>query len=167
MVLIRYILVIAVILYGCRTMAQNSMPEWSQQRFESFSEVFRISDYPEPSYLEADFSGGGEIDVAILVQHVQTKRIGIIIFFKEDDMFFLAGAGNSLGNAGSDFRWADTWSVLSEQVTYTMTFKEDGDVDGTKEVKLERPAIKIREEEGSGGLIYFNGTKFVWIHQGD
>ncbi|MBL3656660.1 hypothetical protein [Fulvivirga sediminis] len=47
------------------------------------------------------------------------------------------------------------------------TFKENGDVLGEKKIKLENDAISIREEECSVGLLYFNGTEFIWIHQGD
>jgi len=46
-------------------------------------------------------------------------------------------------------------------------FKENGDVDESKEIKLQRPAIAISDEEGTGGLIYFNGKKFIQIHKGD
>lgn len=41
------------------------------------------------------------------------------------------------------------------------------DVLGSREVELNNPELGIRQAEGSGGLVYFNGQKFVWIHQGD
>jgi hypothetical protein len=57
--------------------------------------------------------------------------------------------------------------TVDAKVTQETTFDSEGDVNGSKEVILERPAISIRETEGSGGLIYYDGKKFIWIHQGD
>ncbi len=80
---------------------------------------------------------------------------------------FLAGAGNSFGSGGDNFDWADSWEVLDQRVTHETTFLESGDIDATREVELDHAAISIRQEEGYGGLIYYDGEKFIWIHQGD
>jgi predicted Zn-dependent protease len=80
---------------------------------------------------------------------------------------FLAGAGNTFGSGGDNFEWADYWEVFDQRITHETTFLENGDVDGSREIKLDHAAISIREDEGSGGLIYFNGEKFISIHQGD
>ena len=90
-----------------------------------------------------------------------------MILFGQSDKSFIIGAGNKFGNGGDDYKWANTWSVFKDKVTYETKFKPDGDVDNAKKITLDRPAIRIREEEGSGGLIYFNGKEFIWIHQGD
>jgi len=57
--------------------------------------------------------------------------------------------------------------IFNKRIALMSLFKENGDVDESKEIKLQRPAIAISDEEGTGGLIYFNGKKFIQIHKGD
>jgi hypothetical protein len=42
---------------------------------------------------------------------------------------------------------------------------EDGDVLGSKEVKLQNPSIVLGADEAGGGLITYINGKYVWIHQ--
>ena len=143
------------------------MPLWAHERLEALKSDYSASNYLKSRFLEADFSGDGKPDLALAVEKINGGKKGIIILFQESRGAFVIGAGKEFGNAGDNFQWAGNWRAFTERVTYETTFKENGDVAGGKEVKLLRPAIEIREEEGSGGLIYFNGKDFVWIHQGD
>jgi hypothetical protein len=39
---------------------------------------------------------------------------------------------------------------------------------GAKEWTLKRPALNLENPDASaGGLIYWNGKKYIWIHQGE
>ena len=140
----------------------QDLPEWAEAQLNS-AQDFQQSDFLSPSFFESDFNGDGENDIAMPV--VNEDKFGIAFFLKNDSVFF-AGAGKSFGPGGNDFSWADEWEIFDKEKTYQITFKENGDIDGEEEVLLENPAISIRQSEGSGGLIYFNGEKFVWIHQG-
>ena len=146
---------------------QTTIPLWAQQRLETLKGTYAVAGYLRPPFLEADFSGDKKADIAIAVERVLDHKKGIIILFAQSESVYVLGAGKDFGNAGDNFQWAGNWNVFTNKTTYETTFKENGDVDGGKEVVLSRPAITIREEEGSGGLIYFNGNAFVWIHQGD
>jgi len=143
------------------------MPAWSSAKFEELSQELSRPLIIEPQYLMADFSGDGFKDVAIFVERIDDHKKGILFIFQQSENTYLIGAGNNFGPGGDDYYWADSWEVFEDRVTYEMTFKDNGDIDGTKTVKLERDAISIREDEGSGGLIYFDGTNFKWIQHGD
>jgi hypothetical protein len=147
--------------------AQSGIPEWGHENFKKFTDKYHLANYIKPQFLEADFSGDKTSDLALLIERKSDKKKGILILFAQTGQSFILGAGNEFGTGGDNFNWAGRWEVFNEKITYETTFKENGDVDGGKEVKLKRPAIEIREEEGSGGLIYFDGKKFTWIHQGD
>ena len=161
------IITFILIFLCCGANAQTNLPDWGKQRLLSLESVFKMDNQLEPSFLEADFSGDGVTDIAIFIEKIEDHKKGVLIFFGERDLYFLAGGGNTFGSGGNNYDWADSWTVFNEKDTYEMTFEENGDIAGEREVSIERPAISIREFEGSGGLIYYNGNKFIWIHQGD
>lgn len=140
----------------------QDLPSWAKVKLNS-AQDFQQSDFLSPSFFESDFNGDGKSDIAVPV--VNDGKFGIAFFLK-DDSVFVAGAGKSFGPGGNDFSWADEWEIFDKEKTYRITFKENGDIDGEQEVMLDNPAISIRQSEGSGGLIYFDGNKFTWIHQG-
>jgi len=145
----------------------QTLPSWAAEKFKAYSGKYVLSSYVKPQFLEADLSGDKKPDVAIVIERRVDKKKGILILFASTDKAFIAGAGDKFGKGGDDFEWANTWSIFKEKTTFETTFKPNGDVDSAKEVKLERPGIEIKEEEGAGGIIYFNGKEFIWIHQGD
>jgi len=145
----------------------DQLPEWTETKYSKYEQNFERSYKLVPSFLEEDFTGDGMTDIAIFVRKKSNDKKGGLFLLRDGDKIFLAGAGNSFGSGGDNFEWADFWKVFDKRRTYETTFLENGDVDGSREVKLDHAAISIREDEGSGGLIYYNGEKFVWIHQGD
>ncbi|MBT1698885.1 hypothetical protein KK083_18470 [Fulvivirgaceae bacterium PWU4] len=164
---VRTITILSFLLWNCGLSGQSDLPKWAQERFKTFQKDYSRGTFITPSFLQADFSGDKKADLAILIERKSDQKKGILILFAQSDKSFIVGSGNTLDAAGDDFKWADTWEVFTEKETYETTFTNEGDVAGGREIKLERPAISLWQEEGSGGLIYFNGRKFVWIHQGD
>jgi len=126
-----------------------------------------MANFLKPQYLETDFSGDKKVDLALLIERKTDKKKGILILFSENDKYFMLGAGVRVSNGSDDFMWADSWEIFTDKHTYETTFNDNLDIEGERNVKLDRPAIKIRQQEGSGGLLYFDGEKFIWIHQGD
>lgn len=145
----------------------DELPKWADPIYSKYKQNFERSYLLKPSFLEEDFTGDGKTDIAIFVSKKLDGKKGILFLLQDGDKMFLAGAGNSFGSGGDNFEWADFWKVFDQRITHETTFLENGDVDGSREIKLKHSAISIREDEGSGGLIYFNGEKFIWIHLGD
>lgn len=145
----------------------DELPACALAKWNKYESTFERSYQLLPSFLEEDFNGDGTNDIAVFVSKKSDEKQGVLFLFGKDDKMFISGAGNSFGPGGDDFKWADYWELFTESKTYETTFLDNGDIDGSREVSLKYPAISIREEEGSGGLIYFNGEKFTWIHQGD
>lgn len=162
----KFLATISLVLSGFFLHGQ-SLPAWGQEAFKKFKDKYTIENYIDPPFLQADLSGDKKIDLAILIERKTDQKKGILILLGQRDKIFIIGSGNNFGNAGDDFDWAGQWGIFTEHKTYETTFKENGDVAGGKEVLLKRPAIFMKEDEGSGGLIYFDGESFIWIHQGD
>lgn len=147
--------------------SQSAMPSWGVERVKKISAKYAVEKYLQPHFLEQDFSGDGVYDLAVLIESKEDRKKGILIMFGKSERSFIVGAGESIGSAGDNFDWAGTWSIYNDLQTFETTFDLAGDVAGSKPIILKHPSIQIRQDEGSGGLIYFDGTKFIWIHQGD
>ncbi|HXO73610.1 MAG TPA: hypothetical protein VN824_00245, partial [Puia sp.] len=102
-----------------------------------------------------------------------THKKGILLLMGKAPDYFVFGAGTKLGDDGSDdFGWAGKWYVYKKKTANETQFdKKSGDILGGKPVKLLHPCLSIANvEDGaevSGGLIYWTGKKYRWIHQGE
>ncbi|MGY2131771.1 hypothetical protein ACW9KT_06065 [Hymenobacter sp. HD11105] len=65
----------------------------------------------------------------------------------------------------SNFEWVDYWNLFTKASTLETLFDKSGDTSGARTVRLKHPAIEIGREETGGGMIYWNGKKYIWIHQ--
>lgn len=151
----------------------KNLPEWAEAAFakKGLNKKYTITSSFKPDQLKADFNGDKEADIAIPVVETSTKKKGILVIHGKTEDHFLLGAGKEFGNVGDDFDWMDKWSLYKKKTASETQFdKNSGDILGSKEVKLERPAILIQHAEkgaaNAGGLIYWNGKRYTWIHQG-
>jgi hypothetical protein len=117
---------------------------------------FRIN----PSYLEGDFDGDGEMDVAVFVKERSTGKLGIAIVHGTTGKVIILGAGIRIGNGGDDFEWMDSWQVYSK----TRATHAAGE---TGVPHLRGDALLVEKSEAASALIYWNGKRYVWSQQGD
>jgi len=155
------------------TFAQSKLPKDFNEAFTrlKISAKYEATGFTKPSYLEADFNKDGVIDVAVLVVEKSTKKRGILIMHGGKNQYFILGAGIKFGNGGNDFKWLKGWSLYVKNTAYETTFNKDGDMTGSKKISLGKPALYVHDlEDGlptSGGIIYWTGQKYIWIHQGE
>jgi hypothetical protein len=112
--------------------------------------------------ITADFNGDGILDKAFYKKEKETS--GIIIKHGQTNEVFKIGFGKPFAEM-KEFDWVDYWGLVEDKETSETTFSDDGDVLGSKEVKLQNPSIAIGESELGGGLITFINGKYVWIYQ--
>ena len=150
------------------------LPAWFSNTIKSkgLNINYTITSFLKPSSLQADFNGDGTKDIAVLITEKENRRKGILLIHGKTNEHFIFGAGINLGSVDKDFKWADQWSVYTKKSAFETQFdKESSDIIGSKEVKLARPGILIEDyEDGvalAGGIIYWNGKKYTWIHQGE
>jgi hypothetical protein len=110
----------------------------------------------------ADFNGDGILDKAVYKKENATS--GIIIKHGQTNEELKIGFGKPFAHM-TEFDWVDYWGLVEDKETSETTFTEDGDVLGSKEVKLQNPSIALGANEAGGGLITFINGKYVWIHQ--
>ena len=168
--LIPFSLLVTTVVYSQNT----ALPTWFLNTFRSqgLDKKYSTASFLKPAYLQADFNGDAAPDIAVLIIEKATKQKGILLIHGKTNTTYILGAGTAFGNGDRDFKWADKWQLYTKKSAYETQFdKNSGDIIGGKEVKLKRPGILIEDyEDGAalaGGIIYWNGTKYIWIHQGE
>ena len=148
-----------------------ALPAWAQTQWTQagLGTSFSRARYTKPGFLQADFNGDGKKDVALLVARTATKSQGIVILHQGTAQYYVLGAGSesSRGILGGDFEWVAAWGLYTDSRAFEVTSSANGDIDaeGGRTVRLKHPAIEILSEESGGGLIHWNGKRYVWIHQ--
>jgi len=141
--------------------AELSTTEGSTEAMASDKEASWLN----PQYLTADFNGDGYTDTAFAV--IINNKKGIRIKHGNTNKEFIIGAGNDFENGGDDFYWVQNWNIVTDSMTYEVTFMEEGDIDGSRDVKLDHPAFYIGTEEEGGATVAWKDGKYTWIHQVD
>jgi len=141
-------------------------------RSKGLNSEFEFSSYISPAYLQTDLNGDGFPDLAILIVEKKTRKKGVLLFPGHSAQYYVFGAGTKFGSGSDDFNWANKWSVFnSKKAQETQFDKKSGDIIGGKVIRLKHSCLLLAAmEDGveiSGGLIYWNGAKYIWIHQGE
>ena len=149
---------------------EKNCPDWFLKAMIKFrlDAKYELSPFTKPAFLQSDFNGDKSIDCAALIKEKSTKKVGILLIHSRDLKFYIFGAGNDFGNGSDNFDWLKMWKVYDDKTAYETQFdKASGDIIGSKTVNLTRPAIDVEDMEIAGGLIYWDGHKYIWIHQGE
>jgi hypothetical protein len=168
-----------VFLFICIThslFAQKSLPNWSLQAFKKadLDKMYDISSYMKPAFLLSDLNGDHILDLVVLVVHKKSKKRGILIIHQGSGHHYLIGAGSKFGKKAfdefDDLKWMDNWHINKKKKVYETRF-ENGDIVGSIPRILKNNSIEVWEyQDGAplaGGIIYWDGKKYNWIHQGD
>jgi len=126
----------------------------------SVGKKYELSFHMNPSYLEGDLNGDGNMDVAVLIKERSTGKLGIAIVHGTTGKVAILGAGVGIGNGGDDFEWMDSWRVYSKtRAAHTS--------DETSVPCLRGDALLVEKSEAGSALIYWNGKRYIWSQQGD
>jgi len=126
----------------------------------SVGKKYELSFHMNPSYLEGDLNGDGNMDVAVLIKERSTGKLGIAIVHGTTGKVAILGAGVGIGNGGDDFEWMDSWRVYSKtRAAHTS--------DETSVSCLRGDALLVEKSEAGSALIYWNGKRYIWSQQGD
>ncbi len=157
----------------CHASQAQQLPGWFITAFnvQKLNTKYTITSFLKPAFLTADFNGDKVNDIAVLVTEIKTKKKGVLLIHGKTCQYFVFGAGVKFGNGGADFNWLKQWDLYKEKVAHEMLFDKDGGMTGSKKIKLVRTGLLVTDlEDGqpnSGGIIYWNGIKYIWIHQGE
>ncbi|MCC2547130.1 hypothetical protein LJY25_11790 [Hymenobacter sp. BT175] len=145
------------------------LPAWAQTQWTEagLGRTFDRAAYAKPGFLSADFNGDGKTDVAILVSRRATGSRGIVMLHQGGAPHQILGTGRNTSREmlQGDLAWADHWRVYRGRTTDEVLFTPSGDLGDTRTIYLKRPTIELTKEEQGGGMIYWNGRRYIWLHQ--
>jgi hypothetical protein len=132
-----------------------NVPRWALGALDAqFRAQYEWYDRVNPFYQRGDFDGDGQVDLALLIRHKTTRKVGIAFVHRASRAVHVVGAGTPLGNGGDDFGWLGVWRV------------DDGSA--LREVPGFRgEVLYVEKPESAGGLIYWDGTRYQWVQRGD
>ena len=156
--------------------AQKNLPDWYLQAFKKadLDNTYYISSNIKPTLLRSDLNGDNIDDLAVLVVNKKSKKRGILIIHQGSSNYHLIGAGSSFGKKAfdefDDMKWMDGWQIHKKGKVYETKF-ENGDIVGSIPRNLRNDSIVVWESQDGaplvGGIIYWDGKKYSWIHQGE
>ena len=165
-----YILLITFIFIdNCHSQALKSsfetyerLPEWYIQQLylRNYGNSYNIDTNMNPFYLEADFNGQGQLDIAVFILEDSTNKKGILIQHKEDRTFYILGAGQTF-NDMDNFSWLNVWKLYRKTTAERTIFTDNFDIEGSETVSLTNVAIQVAPSEGSYNLITWDGSKYI------
>jgi len=154
--------------------SEGALPNWFLQSFNSLKleQQYKIIQPGKPAFLEADFNGDKQGDIAVQIIDLKTKKKGILIINGGQNSHFVFGCGKKFPEETFfDTNWLNGWRIFKSKYAYKPTFNADGDITGSKKISLKYPAINIYStedgDEVAGQLIYWKGNKYISIHQGE
>lgn len=167
-------LIFFVLLLSIASNSQNiALPVPFNNAFKTLQldKKYEGSNLLTPGFLQADFNGDNVPDLAVLVSEKETNKLGVVILHGNSNKYFVFGAGTKFEGAASDnLSWAEKWALYTKNTATQVEFDdESGEPKKPKQISLGHPGLLIAEtdDELSGGIIYWNGEKYIWISQGE
>ncbi|MGB0367797.1 MAG: hypothetical protein ACPGU4_02190 [Flavobacteriales bacterium] len=112
-----------------------------------------------PLYLEADFNGDDNMDIAIPIRRTNSGKVGFAIIHGKTNKVYVIGAGKQIKNDNSDnLTFIDIWKVNRKKIN------EPG-VGNDEPLSLDNPSLELIKSEVGGGQVYWNGSEYVYFHQ--
>ncbi|MEQ9165122.1 MAG: hypothetical protein RLO12_02600 [Fulvivirga sp.] len=146
---------------------QETFPEYVKQTMQSLPDSILID---VDNVIYGDFNADGLQDFSSIVTNLQDGQTGIMIIEQNNsNQYLIFGAGVEI-NGMSNLSWVEVFETLpiGEVIAPTLVDSESGDIIGpdvSMEFKLIGNGIFMTVEEGhGGGIIFWNGTKYVWYH---
>ncbi len=144
-----------------------NIPLWIKKIIDSeeFGYKYSVSFHINPFYLRGDFNGDDRPDIAILIKEKKTDKSGIAVIHYGGNEIFILGAGRRWPgecrlSSCDNFEWMDVWTVNRRG-------KVGQSAHEGKPPVLKGEAILAEKSESANGLIYWNGSEYLWYQQGD
>lgn len=136
------------------TLLEKRIPAWVKPIISKaeWCNKYSISDTINPFYLEADFNGDKQVDVALFIINKENNKAGIMIVHRLTEKINLIGAGDDFG-MGDDMVWVNVWSTYREKEVRSY-------MNGRQVLALKNPAIKIMYNENMAAYIYNKGKRY-------
>ena len=120
----------------------------------------------KPIYIKEDFNGDNFEDIAFPIKELSSGKMGFVIIHGKTNEINIVGAGKVIKKAlGDNMDYIDIWELSRENEVTGTDEDENGDLIETPVIFLKFPSIRIEKSELGGGLIFWNGKEYEYLHQ--
>ena len=135
---------------------QSNLPSWAYAilRDGGYLRRYRLFLNINPFYEAGLFDGDSLVDEAVQIIDGSSGKRGLAIVHRADSSVHILGAGTSFGNGGDDFSWLFQW------------FVEDASALAQPSMR-GRQALYVGKGDSAGGMIWWDGRRYVWTQWGD
>ena len=154
--------------------SKAELPVWALKSFKAqkLDLRYKIQSIRAPEYLEEDFNGDGKKDIAVQIIETKTKKMGVLVINAGSNNYYILGAGKKDKEIETDnTNWAKAWKIYRNKFAFKAQVNASGDLMASKKISLKHPAIYVYAiEDGGdavGAIVYWDGKKYISIHQGD
>lgn len=149
---------------------RENLPDWLfEQEIISKGKInnqYQVDLRLKPIYIKEDFNGDNFEDIAFPIKDISSGKMGFVIVHRHSNEINIIGAGKTIKNAlGDDMDYIDIWEISKEKEVTGTDVDENGDLIETPVIFLKFPSIRIEKSELGGGLIFWNGTEYEYLHQ--
>ena len=149
---------------------RKKLPDWLfDQNIISKGKInnrYQVDLRLKPIYIKEDFNGDNFKDIAFPIKEISSGKMGFVIIHGKTDEINIIGAGKMIKKAlGDDMDYIDIWEISKEKEVTGTDEDENGDLIETPVIFLKFPSIRIEKSELGGGLIFWNGTEYEYLHQ--
>lgn len=145
----------------------DSIPEFAVKTIASLSGQYLID---TKDFIRGDFNADNQDDFSARLTNLKNKKKGVIIIHNSDKIdYYFFGAGKVVDGM-DNLDWINEFrSILKgDTVAATLVDEESGDIIGADKknaVQLKGNGIFMHVDESEGGgIIYWNGRKYEWLH---
>jgi hypothetical protein len=140
------------------SLLMENIPEWVRPilKKSDLAQKHQILETFNPFYLEADFNGDKQDDIAFFVENKIDHTKGVMIINKGKNLVFIVGCGTPT-DMGSSLTWTKRWFVYRNKTLWN---------NGTnKKASLKSPAIQLIRNDKDSLVIYWTGRKYKTFMQ--
>lgn len=133
------------------TQLGSPLPEWARTKWDVLAKTRQLkrSAHHRITMISGRFDTDTTTDIALLVEHQTTHKIGIAFIHRGATPVSVVGAGKDFGNGGDNFDWMDNWRLEPRTKTRVVD------------------AVFIEKSESASALIYLVKGKYIWKQAGD
>jgi uncharacterized protein YkvS len=135
--------------------------------------IYSVNTKHKPFHVEGYFNDDTFIDTAMIVNHKNNHKDGLLIKYGRSSDYIILGAGSEvLGRGFDDFDWVGDFykidkgeKIFSNIDEKTSEIRIDEVPDSEKHTLLTDGIYIHAFESCGGGIIYFQDDKYHWVQQ--
>jgi hypothetical protein len=136
--------------------SRMNLPGWACVKASRLKlhETYKVKTTLNPFYLSGDFNGDGRQDLAVWVEHIKSRKVGVLIIHGGKVAHTVIGAGVDWDKRGEDYAWMDMWSIEPKGKVFQSPHE------GNRKVATRGDSLILTKSESAAFAVYWSGSRY-------